>query len=176
MSKFTLQKISTEKFEQFYRILEEDFCFLERKKYQNELDAFQNPNFLPAYICVDQNPVGYICYWEFEDFIYIEHFAIMKSLRDQGVGSKFLEEFLKNISKLVILEAERPTDCISEKRIRFYERMGFAINQYDYYQPSYHQGEKEVPMFICTYPRSISEEEYFDLTKQIKNVVYLNMA
>lgn len=172
MSRYTLQRITLEQFAQYYSLLEEDFCFLERKKYQDELDAFANNRFTPAYIYVNSKPVGYICYWEFEDFLFVEHFAILKELRNQGFGNAFFEEFLYNISKLVLLEVERPTDVISEKRIRFYERIGFFVNKYEYRQPSYHQDDKLVSMLICSYNRSITVGEYNDFIDQIKNTVY----
>ena len=96
----------------------------------------------------------------------------MKELRDQKVGSSFFKQFLEDNSNMVLLEVERPTDVISEKRIRFYERMGFFVNPYDYYQPSYHPGTELVPMFICSHGRAVSEEEYLNFTGKIKAVVY----
>ena len=32
------------------------------------------------------NPIGLITYWQFEDFVYVEHFAIHEKHRNQGIG------------------------------------------------------------------------------------------
>lgn len=173
MSKYVLKKMSMQEFDGFYCKLEEDFCFSERKSYQDERRAFEKPDFMPAYICIDGKTVGYICYWEYEEFLYVEHFAMLKEMRNQGYGNGFLQEFLGDFTKLVLLEVERPTDTISERRIRFYERVGFCVNKFDYYQPSYHRDGECVPMFVCSYNRFLSDEEYTKFTSQIKNTVYL---
>lgn len=172
MTNYTLKRITQQDFKQFYSLLEQDFCFLERKDYQEELASFGNSNFVPAFIFSDNKCVGYVCYWEFEEFLFVEHFAILKEMRNQGVGTGFFREFLNDISKLVLLEVERPNDIISKRRICFYEEIGFYVNQYDYQQPSYHPDTEGIPMFICSYDRSISAEEYSKYTYQIETVVY----
>ena len=81
--------------------------------------------------------LGLLTTWEFVDFIYIEHFAISPALRSQGYGSEALKAFIQNQDKPLVLEAEPPTDEMTRRRIRFYERIGLTLYDYPYTQPAY---------------------------------------
>ena len=81
--------------------------------------------------------LGLLTTWEFADFIYIEHFAIDPALRSQGYGSEALKAFIHEQGKPLVLEAEPPTDEMTRRRIRFYERIGLTLYDYPYIQPAY---------------------------------------
>lgn len=81
--------------------------------------------------------LGLLTTWEFADFIYIEHFAIDPTLRSQGYGSEALNAFIHEQCKPLVLEAEPPTDEMTRRRIRFYERIGLTLYDYPYIQPAY---------------------------------------
>lgn len=81
--------------------------------------------------------VGLLTTWHFEDFIYIEHFAIDPTLRSQGYGSEALKAFIHEHGKPIVLEAEPPTEALSIRRIRFYERIGLTLYDFPYMQPAY---------------------------------------
>ena len=81
--------------------------------------------------------LGLLTTWEFADFIYIEHFAIDPALRSQGYGSEALKAFIHEQCKPLVLEAEPPTDEMTRRRIRFYERIGLTLYDYPYTQPAY---------------------------------------
>ena len=66
-----------------------------------------------AFSCADYHLVGYsegdmfvgfISYWEFSSYRYIEHFAVHQGLRGRGYGSEILNAFLRSTSKIVLLE------------------------------------------------------------------------
>ena len=172
MKDFDLIRIEKCDFDLFYTYLENDFCSSERKTRSDELKAFDTPAFLPCFIRKDGLTVGYICLWSFEEFIYVEHFAILKEYRNQNMGSAFLSEFLKEVSKKVILEVERPVDDIAKRRIEFYKRAGFYVNMYDYIQPTYYPGADKIPMYICSFGGALSPCEYALYTSQICSAVY----
>ena len=86
---------------------------------------------------MSQRPLGLLTAWSFEEFIYIEHFAIAPTLRSQGYGTEALRTFIKEQRKPIILEAEPPTDDITRRRIRFYERSGLILYDFPYIQPAY---------------------------------------
>lgn len=156
---FKLKNIKIEDFDMFYKWMEQDFCFEERRLKEDQLKLLKNPKCYQKFIYKDEKLYGYICYWQFNDFLFIEHFAILQELRDQGYGSQFLNEFLKQKNTMVIGEVERPKTAVAKRRISFYKRLGFNVNEYDYYQPPYH-GNIMVPMFIISYNRGISLKEY----------------
>ena len=81
--------------------------------------------------------LGLLTTWHFEEFIYIEHFAIDPNLRSRGYGAEALKTFIAQQQCPIVLEAEPPTDELSTRRIRFYERCGLTLYDFPYIQPAY---------------------------------------
>ena len=56
----------------------------------DELRTFTDtrPQFVNNVIFDDDTPIGFISYWNFEDFHYAEHFAIDPSQRNGGFRTK----------------------------------------------------------------------------------------
>ncbi len=100
-------------------------------------------------ILKEKQPVGLLTYWIFPSFTYIEHFAILPSLRNQQLGGEALDQFIRG-KECVVLEAELPTDSITTRRINFYQRHGFAIAPYPYLQPAYAEGLPAIPLHILS--------------------------
>ena len=167
-----IKKINHNNFDLFYSLLEKDFCFEERKTKQDQFNSLSKKQFNPHFIYKDNNIIGYFCWWDFDDFVFGEHFAILPEIRNRGLGSEFLKDFLSKQTKPFVFEVERPHNKNSQRRLSFYKRNGIIINGYDYYQPSYHNAKDNVPMFIASYPSPISYEEYLFYSKIIKDVVY----
>ena len=154
-----LKKMEIKDFDQVYTLMEESFPKDEYRDYQKQKELFQNPEYQ---ILIEKNPEfreikAFFAVWEFETFIYVEHFAVNPVLRNGGVGSRML-----------ILEVEPPTEEIAVRRVRFYERNGFFFNDYPYIQPSMGEGRKETPLFLMSTERKIDEEEY----RMIRNTLY----
>lgn len=168
-----LKKITTKNFDKFYSFLEEDFPFEERKSYGKQLLTLNNSRFNPNFIYLNNKKIEYICYWDFDDMIYFEHFAIFKDLRNQGYGTEFLNNFVQLFDKNIIIEIERPKETNAKRRLNFYKRLGFVVNDYDYHQPSYHDGDDSVPMCILSYKEKISGEKYNKFLKHINQYVYI---
>ena len=93
-------------------------------------------------------------------------------MRNHGIGTEFLQNYLANLDKKIIIEVERPTTVIAKRRINFYKRLGLVINDFDYIQPSYHGDENGVPMYILTYKEKLTEEEYNKYNAIIRKEVY----
>ena len=108
--------------------------------YENEKlppkDETQLSTFI-SQLSTQHHPLGLLTTWHFEEFIYIEHFAIDPNLRSQGYGTEAIKAFIKEQGKPIILEAEPPTDDITRRRIRFYERSGLTLYDFPYIQPAY---------------------------------------
>ena len=81
--------------------------------------------------------LGLLTTWHFEEFIYIEHFAIDPDLRSRGYGAQAIKTFIKENGKPIILEAEPPTDELSTRRVGFYKRLGLTLYDFPYIQPAY---------------------------------------
>ena len=75
-------------------------------------------------------------------------------------------------SKPVILEVEEPFTETARKRILFYERLNFSVNNQSYFQPPYSNDKNSVKMLLMSYPKKI-DSKYFEKTKtQIHDLVY----
>ncbi|MNY54601.1 hypothetical protein D3C86_1904940 [compost metagenome] len=66
----------------------------------------------------------------------------------------------------MLLEVEPPAGELEQRRIGFYERLGFHLNPYDYVQPPLRTGQPDLPLRIMTYPRPIRKSE-FQLYREI---------
>lgn len=103
-----------------------------------------------AYALTDEQNhfIGLLTTWNFDKFIYIEHFAISPTLRSKGYGSEAIKNFIKVNNKPIILEAEPPTDEFTIRRIRFYERCGLTLYDYPYTQPAYTPESQSVTLCL----------------------------
>lgn len=117
--------------------------------------------------------VGFITYWDLDGFLYAEHFAISSTLRNGGFGTKVIEWLIDSVDMPIVLEAELPTTILSERRIGFYQRMGFKLwERVQYQQPSYHNDDNTVPMKLMSYGNINVEENLIDIRSKLYSVVY----
>lgn len=117
------------------------------------------------------SPVGFVIYWLFEQFLFIEHLAIDAACRSKGYGEKIMQLLLERTTACCLLEVEHPHDLYSEKRIGFYNRLGFAANDIAYFQPAYHPGGEPLPLLLLSKP-VLSPAELDQFTRQVHTTVY----
>lgn len=158
-----LQRINETNFPEIYRIMQASFSDDEYRPYDEQLALFEEPEYRIYYM-----PAGFLAVWEFESFIYIEHFAVDPALRNSGTGSAMLQELVKQYQKPICLEVELPEDELTRRRIGFYERNGFVFNEYPYIQPPISKGKSPVPLRIMTYRSKITREEF----QKMKEILY----
>ena len=158
-----LQRINETDFPEIYRIMQASFSDDEYRPYDEQLAVFEEPEYRIYYM-----PAGFLAVWEFESFIYIEHFAVDPALRNSGTGSAMLQELVKQYQKPICLEVELPEDELTRRRIGFYERNGFVFNEYPYIQPPISKGKSPVPLRIMTYRSEITREEF----QKMKEILY----
>lgn len=114
------------------------FPEVERRQFRLVRDLIEANPFFNMYSLMKADVfVGFISVWEFENFSYIEHFAIDESARNGGIGAIVLNHFISAANTPIVLEVELPVDEMSKRRIGFYERLGFTLDTHVYYQPSY---------------------------------------
>lgn len=177
-----LQFTSQSDFPEIYRIMQASFPDDEYRPYNEQLALFQEPEYRIYYMPVIElegvvnnsngnskiQAAGFLAVWEFESFIYIEHFAVDPALRNSGTGSAMLQELVKQYQKPICLEVELPEDELTRRRIGFYERNGFVFNEYPYMQPPISKGKSPVPLRIMTYRNEITREEF----QKMKEILY----
>ncbi len=164
-----IKKLNIDK---FYKLHKQDFPFDERRSKEKYKQLLNNLNFKNTYIFLENKLIGYINFWDFNDFIFIEHFAIFKELRDKGYGTKFLNSFLQNTSKDIIFEIEPVTDEITTRRANFYLRLGFKFSDVEYYQPSYHKKGTLGPKLNIMYKTKTGTKKLNGYLQTLKEKVY----
>ena len=166
-----IRPVTEEKFSLVYKRLIDAFPYEERRDECDEKKCFLKEQFNFCEITDDGESVGLIVFWVFERFLFIEHIAINKEIRSKGYGSKAIELIKTKYNLPIILEAEAPETEVQQKRIKFYENLGFKVNSYDYTQPSYHNGDS-VPLLVLSFPEFLSENEFEEFVVTTRRDVY----
>lgn len=72
------------------------FPCAEQRTLDHQITAFKADRFHLDVYLDGETLVGFIGYWDFDDYLYIEHYAINSDLRGGGWGSRILEALAKN--------------------------------------------------------------------------------
>lgn len=140
------------------------------RSYDDQLKLFNKKEFHLDYIYQAGDIVGFVTWWEFNSFIFVEHFAIEESCRGSGLGKATIQRFLKK-DKLLILEVEIGDNEIDRRRIGFYEASGLFQNEYDYAQPPLQKECPWVPLMVMS-SRPLAEDEFEMVKNQLYKKVY----
>ncbi len=169
MSSYNLTKIDREDFKSFYNLMSEAFPPIERRTLENQRKLLENDLYNIVGYKEEGKVIAFIASWEFENFNFIEHFAVDNFYRGNGIGSTILKQYLNNHkNKPVFLEVEYPEDNYSKRRIEFYKRLGFSLNDYEYVQPPLEKGNELLPLRIMSYPNESNDDQL----NRFKNTVY----
>ena len=164
--------MSREYFSRLFEIIEYSFPETEHRSEDEHFDEFKRHTFRSMVLDDDGAIMGFMNYWELDGFVYLEHFAVARELRKNGLGTYLMEE-LKKISGTIILEAEPPEQSgTAARRVGFYERLGFYLNRYKYFQPPYSSGEQPLPLSIMSYPDSLSRAEFVRIRNELYRGAY----
>ncbi|MFI3265807.1 MAG: GNAT family N-acetyltransferase [Rikenellaceae bacterium] len=156
------QRITSEKdtlFSFCWELYLSSFPEIERRDLDYHTQALTYTQFHFDAILYQGKAVGLISWWDFDNLRYIEHLATSSAVRGKGLGAQIITDFINEDSKDILLEVEHPTNELSTRRVGFYERLGFVLNDHRYFQPSYRQIDgEELPLLIMSYPHPISQE------------------
>jgi len=168
-----LQPINTEHALYLFveKLLHSAFPPDERRDDEQQRDyTDENDKFHCLLIREFETPVGLITYWDFTDFVYVEHFAIHKDLRNGGLGRQALQTFIQEMNRPVVLEVEMPRikGDITHRRIAFYRRQGFSLRRMAYKQPPYRDGDNWLPMKLM----SCGKVRWEKIAETVRDTIY----
>lgn len=115
--------------------------------------------------------VGFVFCWALTDFTFIEHFAIDPVKRGQGMGTKVITLLFKEYGRLV-LETEPPHTIDAQRRIRFYEALGFGAFPSLYLQPPYRAGWEPLELILMQKGMLPEEHTFTKVSNEIYREVY----
>ncbi|WP_162848583.1 GNAT family N-acetyltransferase [Paenibacillus nanensis] len=164
-----IEKLKIQDFSRVYELMEMSFPSDEYRPYDEQKALLSNPAYsIYGLYTESQDIKAFIAVWDFNEFAFIEHFAVNPKHRSGGIGAYVLSELLKLLSKTVCLEVEPPETEIARRRIGFYQRNHFFLNEYPYMQPPISQGKKAIPLFIMTSGSKVDEGTF----EKIKGSLY----
>ncbi|WP_339244979.1 GNAT family N-acetyltransferase [Paenibacillus sp. FSL F4-0243] len=154
-------------FDEIFAIMEASFPTSEIRTYEGQQELLDVSHYrLITEGNAEGKIIAFIACWEFPGFRFVEHIAVDPSIRGGGIGKKLMEEYIRQSGKPVLLEVEPPLGEMEQRRIGFYERLGFHLNPYAYVQPPLREGNADLPLQIMTYPNPVDVEE-FNLYREI---------
>jgi ribosomal protein S18 acetylase RimI-like enzyme len=160
------------------------YCFAEKllitafpKEERRELSLQReytdhNKHFHNNILLADNEPVGFISYWDFDEFLYVEHFAIDETKRSGGYGQQVLSALKEKVQRPIVLEVEMPENEISKRRIGFYQRQGFRLWENEYQQPPYREGDGYLPMLLMVQGELNSQAAFHQVKETLYKKVY----
>lgn len=157
-------------FDDAMKIYEASFPIFEQRTLKNQIEALENEMYYSSIICENGKLIGIVFYWKYGKYTYIEHLAISPSLRGKNYGSKILRDFCKD-NKDTILEIDNPIDEISIKRLKFYSKIGFKLQDFEHIHPPYRQEYDGHYLKVLSFNRDLSKEEYEEFNTFLKTKV-----
>jgi ribosomal protein S18 acetylase RimI-like enzyme len=154
------------------QIYETSFPADERREWTQLLELLNYTQFSLNEIYDQQKFLGFISIWNLTEFSFIEHFAIRVDEQGKGYGTQAIKQVLSMNSKPVILEVEEPFTENARKRIAFYERLNFTVNNFSYFQPAYSAEKNCIRMLLLSHPTRIYPEDFERIKDRILDRVY----
>ncbi len=157
-----LEILNPNDFDKAYNILEESFPVDEIRPYEQQKKLLEKSIYqIYAVMDKDKDVVeAFLAVYEFEHFVFLEHFAVNFQYRNQGLGGKILQELKGMRGKMICLEVEPPATEMAIRRIDFYKRNGFFLNDYAYIQPPLAVNQKPVELKIMSSEKPLSVQEF----------------
>lgn len=147
------------------------FPLHEQREEASQTEILGNPAYHFDAVCDGDTFIGEILYWNIDEFLYIEHFCVLPSMRNKHYGQKILAALQE---RPLILEIDPPVDEISQRRKAFYERCGFVKNSYSHIHPPYHKGNTGHDLIVMSSPKTLTPEEYETFRRVLHETVMLN--
>lgn len=165
---------SSSRFDEIYRIYKEAFPDQERRTWEGQRRAMENP----CYQLLIKEEMGtiiaFLGYWDLPSCIFIEHLATTPACRGKGYGKELVESCLYGVEKPVFLEIEPvvPEVPLTGRRAAFYERLGFYRNSFPYFQQPLKAGDDPCPLWVMSYGKPYTQEQFQPYKEEIYETVY----
>lgn len=167
-----LERLGSNDFEEVWEIMEASFPISEHRSREEQRKLLEEDTYRLYGIRQDKKCTAFLAVWMLENFCFVEHFAVSSSVRNQGMGAAILQHFLKETEEQVILEVELPKTELSKRRIRFYERNGFYLNEYPYMQPALSKDGGEIPLLLMSTSGKLFEKQFVQIRRELYEKVY----
>ena len=169
-----MQNPGNAEFRRLMELYQSAFPLEERRDIdQLEMLVKSEPRMFFNKVEVDGELAGLFVYWNLGDFYYMEHLAVFEEMRNRKIGQGVLAWIAEHLDGLRILEAEPRGTEITDRRIAFYERNGYSVQDKDYYQLAYRLNGKGCRLWIMC---NREDERLSEKIEVIRHSIYLELA
>lgn len=162
----------------FYHHIQHDFPKNEIRPLKSMLTMKHQERYLGYGLFDHEELLGYAFFASCSNSLLLDYFAIVKGKRDQGLGSKFLEMLLKELSSyFIIAEVESTLTTNNEderlmrtRRLNFYLKNQFKRTniQCHLYFVDYH--------IIYYYKETLPDEKIYSILETLYHSLYSPLA
>ena len=152
----SLETLTERDFDSVWEIMEESFPRDERRSREAQRKILDVSWYHLYGYRAHGELMAFLAVWEFDTFLFVEHFAVRKSCRNGGLGAVLLTQ---------------PTGELEARRIAFYERNGFVMNPFEYMQPAMGEDRHAIPLRIMSYPKRLVADEF----ETMRDVLYCHV-
>lgn len=172
--KIYFERIKSNEYQDVFFIMDDSFPDEEMRTYEKFINLLQTNKYYNIIVAKDKEYgiLGFIVIWDLPNCIFIENFAISSKFRSCGIGGQLIDYVTSHYSKTIILEVEYPENEIKERRINFYKRHGFILNEFTYLMPPIREGNDFLPLIIMSYKTQFTDETFNSIKKEIYKIVY----
>ena len=168
-----LKVLEQKYFDEIYALMAKSFSANELRSKSEQKALVKNPKYRIYGVTEDSvNIKAFVSVYDLGEFAFIEHFAVSPKYRNHGLGSLLLTKLKSRLKCRMCLEVELPKDELSQRRIQFYIRNGFFLNEYEYIQPPISRDKQSVPLLLMSSDAPLSHEEFENVKKILYREVY----
>ena len=170
-----IKSIEDEWYNEFYRIYSISFPVYEQRNKQQQISAFSDRRYnLYFLIGKDESDnevmLSFIAFWDFEEYAYVEHFAVNDKYRGANIGTDTLMKFKETVKKNVVLEIDPVVDDVSSKRFEFYKKIGFGLCSYKHTHPAYYNHYEPHELLVLS-TEILTQDLYNTFNKDLNETV-----
>ncbi|HTL10254.1 MAG TPA: GNAT family N-acetyltransferase [Chitinophagaceae bacterium] len=115
---------------------------------------------------------GFLFAWPLSSFYLIEYFAIVPAMRNAGIGGKAMRAAMQTFKNIVLETEPAAQSALAQRRMDFYQRLGFRVFEEDYFQPPYAANYPPLPMSLLYYGDTLAATQFNILQEEIHRRVY----
>ncbi len=159
-------------FDEVFAIMQASFPTDEYRPYDEQKALLQHPRYRLVTLTEEGRVIAFAATYSFPTFLFVEHLAVAPTHRNRGLGAQLLAQLKQETDRRLCLEVELPEDALSRRRIGFYERNGFTLNDYPYTQPPISKGRHPVPLRLMSTGGALTEATFETIRDTLYREVY----
>ena len=145
-------------FDEIWLMYCETFPYEERRSLHEQQRIMRSKKYTLLAWTKNGKLLGFLGFWDYEGFCFVEHLAIHPDFRSQGYGTRMFRSWMEGTNKQIILEIEPVIDRITQRRYLFYTSLGFRKNPFAHAQLPFHAELKPLPLELLSFPDIISPQ------------------